>query len=443
MATPLIVFNVAALSPSYLDTMDRLPTFRRLLENGKMAALTPVFPALTLPAQASLSTGAYPSEHGIVANGFFSRERLEVSFWDQYRCLVNGAPVWERIKQRRPDVKTAVLFWQNTLYGNADIIITPKPIHGHHGMTQWCYSKPVGMYEAIAEEIGPFDLLHYWGPFASASSSQWIVDAAISALRRQRPDVMMVYLPLLDYASQKFGPGDPAVLSDLEIIDALIGKFLDALQHEDMAADATIVVLSEYALSDVSSVVPLNRVLRENGFLAVREIEGKAYLDFEMSGAFAMVDHQIAHVFAHKDAIGPVKELLVATAGIDRVLDRGAQATFRVDHPRSGELVIMAARGHWLSYYWWTDPEKAPDFAQTVDIHRKPGYDPLELFFDQERMAISQDTSLIKGSHGLAGRSGDPAAAFIVSGPGAENLSLAPVIPMVDVASMLEKLVLS
>ena len=443
MTAPLIVFNVAALSPDYLENTDRLPTFHRLLKNGKSARLTPVFPALTLPAQSSLATGTYPNAHGIVANGFFSRERLEVSFWDQYRSLVNGTPFWERVKQQRPDITTAVLFWQNSLYGQADIIMTPKPIHGHHGMIQWCYSKPVGLYEQVVEEIGPFDLFHYWGPFASPKSSRWIVDAAISVMRRHRPDVMMIYLPLLDYASQKYGPNDPAVYRDLEIIDELIGKFLYDVKDAATDDEATVVVLSEYSLSAVSGHVAINNALRDNGFLAVREIEGREYLDVEMSGAFAMVDHQIAHVYCRNEAVGPVKALLSAIDGVDIVLDRAAQAAFHIDHPRSGELVALAAANRWFSYYWWTDADKAPDFADTVDIHRKPGYDPLELFLEEGRMAISQDTTLIKGSHGLAGRDHDPAAVFIVSGKGAASVNPAPIISMVDVAPMLERLILS
>ncbi len=443
MTAPLIVFNVAALSPEYLTNTARLPTFDRLIKSGTLSRMTPVFPALTLPAQSSLATGRYPCDHGIVANGFFCRDRLETSFWDQYRSLVNGTPFWERLKQRRPDITTAVLFWQNTLYGRADIIITPKPIHGHHGLIPWCYSKPVGLYEAIAEDIGPFDLFHYWGPFASPTSSRWIVDAAISVMRRHQPDVMTIYLPLLDYASQRHGPDDPSVLADLEIIDGLIGRFMDALESEKANERATVAVFSEYSLSAVSMDVALNKILREHGFLAVREIDRKEYLDVEMSGAFAMVDHQVAHIYCREKAVGPVKALLCATQGVDTVLDRASQAQFHIDHHRSGELVALADADRWFSYSWWTDPGKSPDFAGTVDIHRKPGYDPLELFLEPESMVISQDTSLISGSHGLAGREHDPAAVFLLSGEGAERVELEPVVSMVDVAPLLEKIFLS
>jgi predicted AlkP superfamily pyrophosphatase or phosphodiesterase len=211
MAKHLVVFNVVGLSPRYLNRLKELPTFSALIKKGQTACVEPVFPALTLPGQASIVTGAWPDRHGIVANGFYDRDRMEVSFWDQYRFLVQEKPLWERIKQRRPEMTTAVLFWQNTLHGRADIIVTPKPMHANHELIQWCYSKPAGYYESLAEEIGPFNLFDYWGPFASPNASRWIINSAIVTMRRHRPNLMMVYMPHLDYSCQKYGPDDPKV----------------------------------------------------------------------------------------------------------------------------------------------------------------------------------------------------------------------------------------
>ncbi|MDX9786361.1 MAG: alkaline phosphatase family protein [Desulfobacterales bacterium] len=441
MSKYLFVFNVVGLSQKYLPYLEKLPAFSRLMTTGITATLNPVFPCLTMPGQASLVTGTFPNHHGMIANGLYDRERMEVGFWDQYRSLLQATPVWERIKTKSPDLKTAVLFWQNTLHAQADFVVTPKPIHAEHKMIQWCYSKPVGLYEALAEELGPFNLMNYWGPLASPESSKWITRAAISILQKHRPNLMMIYIPHLDYSCQRFGPEHDAVYRDLQVADQLIGSFLDEMDHLGITEDSTVAVLSEYALTDVSEAILPNRLLRDAGFLAVRDIEGGEYLDIEMSRAFAMVDHQIAHIYIKDMADEPaVYNLLAGTPGVDFVIDAAHKPTYHMDHSRSGELIAVSASDRWFAYYWWHALEKAPDFAGTVDIHRKPGYDPLELFFDPKTKSIPLNTSLIKGSHGAPAKTPEQMGLLILSRKDSIRGKLRPQIDMLQVSSILEDL---
>lgn len=441
MVKYLFVFNVVGLSPKYLPYLEKLPAFSRVIASGKTATLTPVFPCLTIPGQASLVTGTFPDQHGMIANGLYDRERMEVAFWDQYQSLVQRKPVWERVKETSPNLKTAVLFWQNTLHAQADFVVTPKPIHAEQKMIQWCYSKPVGLYESLAEELGPFNLMDYWGPLASPNASKWIMQSAISILQKYRPNLMMIYLPHLDYSCQRFGPEHDAVYRDLEAADQMLGDFLDEMDRLGITENSTVAVLSEYALTNVSEAIFPNRLLRDAGFLAVRDIEGGEYLDIEMSRAFAMVDHQIAHIYIRNKADEPaVYKLLAKTPGIEWVMDRAHKPTCHMEHPRSGELIAVSASDRWFTYYWWNNPEKAPDFAGTVDIHRKPGYDPLELFFDPKTKSIPQNTSLIKGSHGAPARTPEQMCLLILSGKNAMVEGLQPQIEMIHVSSLLEGL---
>lgn len=441
MAKQLFVFNVVGLSPAHLQILAGYPAFSRLMATGCSCRINPVLPAVTIPCQASLATGTYPDRHGMIANGLYYKDRKEVSFWDQYRSLVQSAPFWETLKNKRPELTTAVLFWQNTLFGNADIIITPKPIHSDHEMIQWCYSKPVGLYEELAATLSPFDLKHYWGPLASPASSHWIMQAAIKVVETRLPNLMMVYLPMLDYSCQRFGPDAPQVHEELKIVDELLGKFLAALDRRGLCNDSAIAVLSEYSMTEVRDAIPLNRLLREAGLLAVREIAGHEYLDYEMSPAFAMVDHQIAHIFCRPDCLAETEKLLRETAGISMVLDREGQQAHRLGHERSGDLVAVSAPDRWFSYYWWLEPAKAPGFSHTVDIHNKPGYDPLELFFDPKNRVIPQHAPLVKGSHGAPAKIGGGKAVLLLSNAGAATLPEE--IEMVDVAQLLEEIILA
>ena len=413
----VIVLNIVGLSPEHLLMDDVLPNITGLLKNGLMAPLRPSFPAVTCSVQSSIATGHYPEEHGIIANGLFIKDEFRIAFWEQASSLVQKKRVWDIVKERRPELKTALLFWQNSLYANSDIVVTPRPLHTENGLVQWCYSKPVGYYEEIVEATEPFDLKHYWGPLASFKSSEWIANAAVYTLKKHKPNLMFVYLPHLDYSCQRFGLEQQSLKQELKNVDDLVGQILKAIDDNGMREDTTIIGLSEYPFYDVSSSLSPNLILRDRGFLSVRKIGGKEYLDLECSRAFAMVDHQMAHIYVNNsEDIERVRKLFLETEGIKYVFGQDEKKEYQIASSRSGDLIIVSDEDKWLNYYYWNSLELAPDFAFTVDIHNKPGYDPLELFFDPETKTISLDTKLIKGSHGFPSSTGDKMAAFFISG---------------------------
>lgn len=385
------VINVAGLSGRLLagGGATRLTA---LADGGAMAAMVPILPAVTCSMQATLTTGKPVSTHGIVANGTMDRRLGRVSFWEQSARMVGATRVWDRMT---PRPKTAMLFWQNSMIA-ADVILSPKPVHGPGGkMTSWCYDRPAGLYAALAEKLGPFPLHNYWGPMAGAASSEWITTASLEVWHSQSPDLMLVYVPHLDYDLQRFGPLGPQADAALAVVDELVGRLIDGL------GDATVLVVGEYAMTSVTGAVHPNRVLRAAGLLEVYEAGGGEYIDFAASEAFAMVDHQIAHVYCNDQrSVERATEAFAAVDGIHDILDRDAQVAVGINHPTGGDLVLVAEPDRWFTYYHWTDDAKAPPFARTVDIHNKPGYDPVELFFDPATKTIPLDASLVKGSHG-------------------------------------------
>ncbi|MEW6521464.1 MAG: nucleotide pyrophosphatase/phosphodiesterase family protein [Thermodesulfobacteriota bacterium] len=412
----VIVLDVVGLSPDHFACADRLPHLAALAARGRLQRMKPVFPAVTLPVQAALTAGVYPEQHGIVANGFYSRQFFNVSFWEQAAGLVQHERIWDYLHRKVPGLTTAVLFMQNSLYADCDCIVTPRPMHTDDGLVPWCYSKPVGFYEELAADIGPFNLMHYWGPMTSIESSRWIAKAAVKTLERLRPDLMFVYLPHLDYCTQKVGPDSPVVLDELMLVDQEVGRIVQGVDDCGLLDETIFVVVSEYAFSKVEADIPLNRILRENGLLSTRSIQGRDYVDFELSPAFAMVDHQIAHIYLKPGHEKAVRRVLEKMDGIDFLLERDGKRRFHVDHANSGEIIAVSARNRWFSYYWWDERKREPDFAGQVDIHRKPGYDPLELFLEPGSRRISQDTSLIRGSHGYPPLSSADDVPLLVSG---------------------------
>jgi predicted AlkP superfamily pyrophosphatase or phosphodiesterase len=417
---PTLVLLAVGLTPRHLGP--HTPNLARLAAAGGMRPLDTVTPAVTCSVQATFTTGLMPRDHGIVANGWLFRDLMEVFFWRQSSRLVAGEKVWEAGKRRDPAFTCANLFWWYNMAASFDVGATPRPIYKADGRKlPDCYTKPASLRDELTEKLGPFPLFQFWGPGTTIASSRWIAEAAKHVIAAHRPTLTLVYLPHLDYDLQRHGPDEshPAVAQSLKDLDAAAGGLIAAADAQGLA----VMVLSEYGITSVDTPVYLNRVLREAGFLAVREEDGAEMLDPMASKAFAVCDHQIAHVYvADLGLVAPVAKLLHETAGVDDVLDEDGKRRYGLDHPRSGELVALAKPNAWFAYYHWLDDSRAPDFARTVEIHRKPGYDPVELFLDPAirapklavgaRLAkralgfrtlmdvIPLDASLVKGSHG-------------------------------------------
>lgn len=365
------------------------------------SALKPPFPALTCTAQATLRTGIAPAQHGMVANGFFDTTLRKPLFWEQSSALIAGQRFWEPFQARGGTV--GLLFLQQSLGESADAIISPAPIHTHGGgMIMSCYSKPDTLYPRLEKRVGhAFKLHQYWGPLASVKSSRFIAEAVAAYLREpDAPDLVMTYLPGLDYDLQRFGPAHPRSVKAYQSVK----QDIDILWQAAQTSGYEIVIVGDYAITPVTdnAIFP-NRVLRDAGLFATRAIKRMAYPDFHSSKAFAVADHQIAmvHVF-DASALAQVKAVLTAMPGVDQVLDASAQQALGIAHPRAGDLFLTAKKGAWFAYPWWTDPREAPDYATHVDIHNKPGYDPCELFFGRTPFQVSMDTTKIKGTHGRA-----------------------------------------
>ena len=412
-----VVLNVVGMTPALLR---HAPHLSRLAAEGAMRPLTTVTPAVTTTVQSTFLTGMLPRDHGIVANGWYFRDLSEVLLWRQSNRLVSGEMVWDAARKLDAEFTCAQLFWWYNMYTSADWSVTPRPMYPADGRKlPDIYTQPPGLRDELQERLGQFPLFRFWGPAADIVSTRWIAECALDVLQRQRPTLTLVYLPHLDYNLQRLGPDDPAIAKDVADVDALCGRLIAAAR----GMDARVVVLSEYGITAVDRPVHVNRALRQAGLLAVREELGRELLDAGASRAFALADHQIAHIYVRNPSdIDAVAGIVAALPGVEKVLDAEGKRALGLDHERSGELVAIAEARSWFTYYHFLDESRAPDFARTVDIHRKPGYDPVELFIDPQitlpklRIAaklarkaigmrtlmdlISLDATLVKGSHG-------------------------------------------
>lgn len=384
MPKKLLVINAVGLTPALVGP--RTPHLAKLASDGFQASLGAVLPAVTCSAQATMLTGELPAVHGVVGNGWYFRELSEVLLWRQSNRLVQAPKVWERLRQKRPGFTCAKLFWWFNMYSSADWSVTPRPVYHADGRkSPSIYTEPAGLKEELERDLGPFPLFDFWGPRAGLPSSAWIAGCARRVRENHGPDLTLVYLPHLDYDFQRHGPEDERSLRAVTELDDLCGELI----RQARELDHEVLVVSEYGITEVDGSVSINRALREAGFLRVQETIAGELLDAGASRAFALSDHQVAHVYvAEADLIPEVRTLLENLDGVERVLDREAQREFGLDHERSGELVAISEARRWFDYYYWLDDERAPDFARTVDIHRKPGYDPAELLVDPDQALV-------------------------------------------------------
>jgi predicted AlkP superfamily pyrophosphatase or phosphodiesterase len=413
-----VVLLVVGLTPRHLGP--HAPNLSALGRQGGIRPLETVTPAVTCSVQATFMTGLPPNGHGAVANGWLFRDQMEVLLWRQSNRLIAGEKLWEAGKKRNPAFTCANLFWWYNMAASHDFGATPRPVYKADGRKlPDCYTVPAVLRDELTEKLGPFPLFEFWGPGTSIASSRWIAEAADHVFRTRGPILSLVYLPHLDYDLQRYGPDGPHLAKALGEIDQVAGRLIEFVRGEG----ARVIVLSEYGITRVIRPILVNRALRKAGFLAVRVEDGGELLDPIASRAFALADHQIAHLYVNDPgAIPAVKRAVEALPGVEVVLDEAGKKAFSLDHPRSGELVALAQSDAWFAYPYWLDEARAPDFARTVEIHRKPGFDPVELFIDpairSPRLAIgwrllkrklgfralmdvvALEPGLVKGSHG-------------------------------------------
>lgn len=395
MPQKICVINVVGLTPALVRYAPRIQ---------QLGAATPwqsPFPAVTCTSQATMLTGLNPREHGIVGNGWYYRDTAEIRFWQQANSLIQ-AP-----NKIYDNLRTAKMFWWFNQHAPVTWSATPKPHYGCDGSKVFDILDQTGC--ELQKHLGPFPFPAFWGPKAGLASSQWIARATARVMRQNKPDLTLVYLPHLDYDFQRFPDHDPARVAE---VDACAGSVIDAAE----SIGALPIVVSEYGLVPVDHPVHINRHLRQAGWLATRLGPFGEQLLPGDSAAFAVADHQLAHVYVRNTAmIEEVRAMLQSVPGVDRVV---APEELLLDHPRSGELIALAKPNAWFTYYFWLDDRFAPDYARTVDIHRKPGYDPVELFMTSMPRALFRlaqkklgmryrmdviplDPSLVRGSHGL------------------------------------------
>lgn len=412
------ILNVVGLTPRLIG--EHTPKIRAFMERSRSALIEPVVPAVTCTAQATYVTGRMPRDHGIVANGWYDRDYAEHRFWKQPEQLVQGEKLWDILRKGDREFTCAKVFWWYNMHSTADYTVTPRPLYLSDGSKVFdIHTHPMILRDRMKRDLGEFPFMNFWGPASGIESSKWIAASAKWIEEKHWPTLSLVYLPHLDYNLQRVGLKMDLIAEDLRQIDEVVGDLIDFYESRQIK----VVILSEYGITDVDRPVHLNRIFRDYGWVSVKDELGLETIDLGGSRAFAIADHQLAHIYVKDPTImDQVRAVLEQTPGVQQVLGKVEKHYAKLDHARSGEFIAIADERSWFTYYYWQDDAKAPDFARCVDIHRKCGYDPVELFIDPKIKfpklklgltlakkklgfrylmdVIPLDATLVKGSHG-------------------------------------------
>ena len=428
-----VVINVVGLTNRLIG--EHTPFIASFLKKGAASRIKPMLPGVTCSAQSTYLTGKWPSEHGIVGNGWYFKEECEVKFWRQSNNLVQSEKIWDALKKENPEFRCSNMFWWYNMYSNADYSVTPRPNYLADGRKiPDIYSYPSNLRDHLQNELGTFPLFQFWGPKTSIKSSKWIADASILTDKKYDPNLTLIYLPHLDYNLQRYGLDFSVIKKDLSEIDEVVRHLAGYYDQKD----TNIILLSEYGITNVSNPIHLNRILRKEGLIDIRVERGLELMDAGASRAFAVADHQIAHVYIKDDTIKEkVKALLKEVPGVEKVFSGDDLIEMNLAHERCGDLLVVADKDSWFTYYFWLDDALAPDYARMVDIHKKPGYDPVEMLTDpkdpfvmpkvvakliKKKMGfrtvldiIPLKAELVKGSHGRISEEEDDFPIFITN----------------------------
>lgn len=369
----------------------------------KIKELDSFFPALTAPAQAAFRTASDVSMHGMGSGGFFDRTLRKAFLWEQSSRLYEGKRIWEEFRAKGG--KVGQICMQQCPGEDADLYLTPAPLYTRKGsIIQNFHSRPADLYRNVCENIkSKFNIMHYWGPSASVKASRWIARATADVMRQMAEEenvYLMSYIPHLDYAPQRHGPDSTETEDAFAEYENCMEIIIDAAKE----LGYELQIIGDYAVTPAKNVVYPNRLLAEKEYLLLQDVDGMLYPDFHSSHAFALVDHQVCHVYVNDpEDIPSICAIFEALPGVSCAISREDMPEW--DHPRCGEVILIADEGAWFAYPWWEEEENAPDFASHIDIYNKPGFDPLELFGAiWPPKSTPQDTELVQGTFGRPGR---------------------------------------
>lgn len=433
MSARVIIIDAVCLTPAHLRDRAQTPNLNLLAHLGQAAAIRPVFPAVTAPVHATIATGLYPEEHGVVSDGYFDREEHEIRYGHSAGGLMRLPRFWEA--WRSDGIKTALLFMRENKHCPADIILQMAPRYVGGRALPWCYSRPAELYPALARTLGHFPQPPFRSRMAMQRACRWIGRAAEYVLQSQQPDIMFVWLPSLEYDFQRYGPDGIQARRALRRLDDLVGIFLRHVSAAGLMDETTVLVMADYAYTAVSRPVYINRFLRQRKLLKVAVIHGREYLDIENSLAFAVADHQVAHVYCQPGVASQVQEALAELPGVSQVLARQEGTKLRVAHPHTGDIIAVADTNSWFVHYWWMYPRSAPAFAYNIGMHRQAPIDLVELLRDMDGCLLTNGTGRTRGSHGAA-VDDEGEVALLAAGPGAAAVKRDAVYSHTDIAEI-------
>ena len=398
----VVLVSIPGLRPRDLRHM---PGLRSLVAAGDQAPLVPSFPCASWPVQANLLTGQLPRRHGVIASGCYHRQQGDVELWNSSSDIVSAPMIWDTLRDHHPELISAAWFPMVAGSCRSNYVCSTQSHYLQQPDEQdACDTRPGQLYNTLRHELGSIPQADAGQTEMQFDTSAWMARSASRVAHSVQPHLFYLSFSHLLETAQQHGPDSPNTRDALAELDRALGILIDGFQSAYEGRNLLWLVTSEFVITPVDHVSYPNRRLREAGLLEVKNLADGEHLDLDNSLAWAFVDHQYAHVYVKDSTSSIIREvtrLFTREAGIDQVLCGPELADLHLDHPRSGEVVLISSPNSWQAYYWWMEDAHAPQFArQPTGSIMKPAIDPLELYADRRDGTIPLNTKLIQGSYG-------------------------------------------
>ena len=360
------VINISGLSVDLIRNFT--PRLNSWLSTVSCAPIQASFPVLSPSMQASFLTGSWPTDHGVVGNGWYEADQGLIHWQFPSGRLVQRPGIWQRMKARHKDFRCALIGWQHYFQDQCDVVVGFKPYRWAFWPTiPHLYIRPKSLLTRLAEEWDELKDMLYQKDKAMPSRirsgdeevrwmSEYMMRTAQWIEMHEQPHLTLISLPELAYQIPVKGYDDIQLKDVFANVDQLCMQLISLYE----ANGVQVLLVSDEVYVPVQHPIYINQILREEGLLEVISQFGQEFLDVMESKAFALADHQIAHVYVQDWKIArDIKSCLKEIDGVAAIWDRVEKRNRRIAHPRAGDFILVAEPDRWFAYDYWQNKEAA------------------------------------------------------------------------------------
>lgn len=268
----VIVISFDAVSEEDLEFLSKQPNFSKLIKNGALIKnVESVYPSLTYPAHATIVTGKYPKNHGVINNTVLDFKNDNPD-WYWYRKYIKGDTIFDLAE--KSGMKTCSILWPVTArskitYNMPKIFCTKR------------YDNQILKSALAGSKIYQVNMNKKFGYLRQGMEEPYLdnfaTEVAKKTIRELKPNLILLHLIDSDSQKHKYGIENKEVIESLKRHDERLGEIIESLKLAGIYEDSTIIALGDHSQINVNNVIKLNSILMKNDLINVNGNKIKSY----------------------------------------------------------------------------------------------------------------------------------------------------------------------